>query len=236
MKRILLVLTATILAIGLTSSSAFAVSIGLLDTFQNGTTNNWFAGGLGLGQVPPVPPLVIPSGGPAGVGDQFLQITGNGLANQPGSRIVAINGAQWAGNYLASGVAAIEMDLKNFGQTALTIRLLFEDPFGAPPNDQAVTTFGAVLPVGGGWTHFVFLVSPSSVTPIFGNATTALSSATLIRIIDSPTPTDAVTIAGVVGVDNIKAAAVPEASSFLLITTALMSLGGVYRRRSERSK
>jgi len=236
MKRILLALTATILVIVLAPSGAFAVSIGLQDTFQNGTTNNWFAGGLGLGQFPPFPPVVIPTGGPAGAGDQFLQITGTGLANQPGSRIVAINGAQWAGNYLASGVAAIEMDLKNFGQTALTIRLLFEDPVGAPPTDQAVTTFGAALPVGSGWTHFVFLVSPSNLTPIFGNPTTALSNATLIRIIDSPTPTDAVTIAGVVGVDNIRAATVPEASSFLLITTALISLGGVYRRRWDRLK
>ena len=51
------------------SFSAHALLIGQVDTFQDLTTDHWFAGGLGPpGQVPPVPPQVVATGGPAGAG------------------------------------------------------------------------------------------------------------------------------------------------------------------------
>ena len=37
---------------------------------------------------------------------------------------------------------------------------------------------------------------------VFGNANTLLSHTTVLRIIDSPTPTEPITIAGQLGVDN----------------------------------
>ena len=115
---------------------AFGGIVGQIDTFQDGTRDGWFAGGLGLGQVPPIPPQVVANGGPAGTGDQYLQITAVG-GNGAGSRLVAINLTQWAGDYLTSGISGIAMDLRNFANTDLTIRLLFEDPKGGPPVDQA---------------------------------------------------------------------------------------------------
>ncbi len=48
-----------------------------------------------------------------------------------------------AGNYLSSGIFGISIDLRNFGTTDLTIRLLFEDPIPGPPLNTGVTTFGA---------------------------------------------------------------------------------------------
>jgi hypothetical protein len=197
---------------------AFGATVGQIDTFQSGI-NGWFAGGLGLGMVPPVPPQVIATGGPRGAGDAFLQITGLG-GTGAGSRIVAMNNTQWAGNYLSPGISGIAMDLKNFGSTTLTIRLLFEDPLFGPPADEAVTTFGQVLPVGGPWVHAFFAISPSSLTVLSGNVNTLLSNTTLLRIIDSPTPDDAVSIVGVLGVDNINA--VPEPGTWL---SALGALG-----------
>jgi len=230
MKGILTAL-ALILITALIPTNAYCASIGLTDTFQDGTTNNWFAGGLGPpAQIPPTPPQNVATGGPAGAGDKFLKITADRPAG-PGSRIVALNLIQWSGNYLAAGVSAIEMDLKNLGNTDLTIRLLFEDPLGGPPVDQAVTTFGQFLPVGTDWTHVVFLISPSNLTPIFGNPSTALSNTTLFRIIDSPTPTDAVTILGALGVDNISAKSVPEPDTVLLSAVGLVALAYGYRRR-----
>jgi hypothetical protein len=226
MKKTLL--TATLFTIVIATNS-FGATIGPLDTFQDGTTDGWFAGGLGFGAIPLVPPHVVATGGPAGAGDQFLQIASSGILNDPGSRLVAMNSSQWSGNYLTSGLTAIAMDLKNFGNSDLTIRLLFEDPLGGPPADIAVTTFGAFLPVGSAWTHVVFALSPASLTPLMGSATTALSNTTLLRIIDSPTPSEAVTIAGVLGVDNI--AAVPEPASALLMATGLLSFGAFYWRR-----
>src|SRR5947209_3793134 len=213
---------ATVAAVSLT----YFASAATIDTFQDGTTDGWFAGGLGTGQTPPVPPTVIANGGPAGAGDQFLQITGLG-GSGAGSRIVAINGSQWAGNYLGSGINAIAMDLNNLGNSILTIRLLFEDPMMAPPVDEAVTTFGITLPVGSGWTHVVFPISPASMTVISGDVNTLLGNTTLLRIIDSPTPTDAVTISGVLGVDNIASVA-PEPAMFMPV---LGALGLLFLRR-----
>jgi hypothetical protein len=47
-----------------------AVVLGQIDTFQDGTLQNWDAG-LG-GIEPPFPPIVITDGGPAGVGDHII--------------------------------------------------------------------------------------------------------------------------------------------------------------------
>jgi len=231
MKGILIAL-ALILITTLVPTTAYCIGIGLTDTFQDGTTNNWFAGGLGLGVFPPTPPQNVATGGPAGAGDRFLKITADSpTPDTPGSRIVALNVMQWSGNYLASGVSEIAMDLKNLGNTDLTIRLLFENPQGAPPTDEAVTTFGQFLPVGSDWTHVVFQISPSTLTPILGSATTVLSNTTLLRIIDSPTPTDAVSILGTLGVDNITASSVPEPNTLLLSAIGLVALACVYRQR-----
>jgi len=208
---------------------AFGVTIGQLDTFQDGTTDGWFAGGLGMGAMPPIPPQVIANGGPLGQGDEYLQVTALG-GNGPGSKIAVINTAQWAGNYLASGISGIDMDLKNLGDTDLTIRLLFEDPMMGPPIDEAVTTSGIFLPVGGGWTNAFFPISPASLTVLSGDATTLLGNTTLIRIIDSPTPADAVSIVGALGVDNISA--VPEPSTWLMVAGSLACLAVARRRVS----
>jgi hypothetical protein len=71
----------------------------------------------------------IANGGPAGVGDHFLLITANGSAGADG-RITVFNRSQWAGNFLAAGVSAIEMDLKNFGTTPLSIRVALKSGIG----------------------------------------------------------------------------------------------------------
>src|SRR5215203_3475115 len=87
---------------------AHAVDPGEVDTFSGGI-EGWFAGGGPVGQVPPVAPTVIATGGPGGAGDSFLQIVANGSLG-PGGRLVVMNGAQWAGNYLAAGISGVAMD------------------------------------------------------------------------------------------------------------------------------
>src|SRR5688572_13016102 len=104
--------SATVFSLAMSASGAVhAVSVGQADTFSGGIAG-WFAGGGPLGQVPPVPPAVVGSGGPSGAGDSFLQLTSNG-SEGPGGRLVGMNAAQWAGNYAAAGVNAISMDLRN---------------------------------------------------------------------------------------------------------------------------
>jgi hypothetical protein len=222
MRRFLASLAASALICLGIPATAGAVVVGQIDTFQDGI-DNWFAGGLGSGQVPLIPPEVAPTGGPGGAGDAFLQITGLGV-NGPGSKITAINGTQWAGNYLAAGVTSIAVDLLNLGATDLTVRLQLEDAMGGPPVDEAVTTFGAVLPVGSDWTHVVFPISAADLTIIHGSAATLLSQVTFLRIIQNPIRDESAPVRGVLGVDNISALAVSEPSSMVLALTGLLAL------------
>jgi hypothetical protein len=185
-----------------------AVVLGQIDTFQDGLLHNWDAG-LG-GTEPPFPPVVIPDGGPGGLGDAYMQITGVGGVG-PGSKISVVNrNAQWAGNYLALGVNVIRMSLKNTGATDLVIRLSIGDVAvgSLPPLNIAVTRDSVVLPAGGGWVSATFHLSPSRVAAARGNVQTALSNAGELRIIHNPNATFPPPAAvGQLGVDNIKASA-----------------------------
>jgi hypothetical protein len=231
MKRLVAIVALVILAAP-TAAIAGPLTIGMTDTFQTLTTEGWFAGGLGFGQVPPLPPAVVGTGGPAGAGDAFLVITAGG-GSGPGSRLVAINGLQWTGDFLAAGIGAIGMDLINLGATELTIRLLFENPMGAPPTLEGVTSLGAVLPAGSGWTHVVFPIDPASLALIEsagGTAADLLSDTTLMRIIHASSADDPEPVAGVLGVDNIQA--IPEPATLLLLGAGVAM--GAARRRTAR--
>jgi hypothetical protein len=107
----LAVLTSVIL-----TSSAAAIPI-TADDFEDGTTMGWFVGD----PTHPAPPVNIATGGPAGAGDNYLQLvaTGGGGA---GGRLAVLNDAQWARDYLAAGIKAIVMAVNNFGPDEVTLR------------------------------------------------------------------------------------------------------------------
>jgi len=183
-----------------------AVVLGQVDTFQDGTLLNWDAG-LG-GTEPPFPPVVIPNGGPVGVGDAYMQLTGVG-GGGPGSKLAVVNrDAQWAGNYLALGVNAITMSLKNTGATDLVVRVVVGDVAvgSLPPLNMGVSKDSVVLPAGGGWVSATFHISPSRLVAARGTVEAALNNAGEIRIIHNPNPTfPPPAKVGQLGVDNIKA-------------------------------
>lgn len=195
--------------------SASAMVIGQSDTFED-SMNGWYAG---ENVTPPVPPQVVADGGPSGAGDAYLKITAQGGFG-PGSRLAAINNSQWSGNYLAAGISQISMDLNNLGTSDLTIRLLFGGTGG-----QAVTE-GIVLPSGSGWVNVEFLIDPSTLTSIGGDAAAVLGSTAALRIIHNPGVGNAAPIAGVLGVDNIVAqsAVVPLPAGIWLMWSGLLAL------------
>ena len=107
------------------AGSAKGLVVGQIDDFEDGTTQDW--GNGGAGGAPPV--VNVDTGGPGGVNDNFMQITSIGGVG-PGRFLVAFNQTQWIGNYIATGVISIEMDLRNQGAVNLSIRLAFKE-FGA---------------------------------------------------------------------------------------------------------
>lgn len=95
-------------------SAAQAATIGQIDTFEDGTTQGWTVGLLGA--VHPAPPANVADGGPLGAGDNYLALTSLG-GSGAGSKLVVLNPAQWAGDYLTLGLTTITMDLRNSGTT-----------------------------------------------------------------------------------------------------------------------
>ncbi|MBA3320119.1 MAG: PEP-CTERM sorting domain-containing protein [Pyrinomonadaceae bacterium] len=204
-----------------------------VDTFEGGS-QGWFTGGP---RVPPQPATVV-SGGPTG---NFMMLTAFGGAG-PRNSLTVNNTSQWAGNYLAAGVNAITMDLRNFGPSDLSLRLLFEDPMFGPPRNIAFSTEAIFLPAGGDWTRVTFLIGPGNLTAGLGSVEAALTNATQFRLFHNPAaafpppPVGAPPVVAQLGVDNITAAAIPEPTTMLLLGTGLAGVGAAVRRRRKADK
>jgi hypothetical protein len=212
------------------ANPASAISIGLIDTFEDGTTQGWVVG-VALGAVHPAPPANVASGGPAGVDDNYLLLTAVG-GELPGGRLSVLNLAQWSGDYTATGVAGISMDLRNLGNTDLAVRLYLENPMVGPPTDDAVSD-EALLPAGGDWTSVFFPVGAGNLSVINGDANTLLSNVTALRIIHNPgTGFPPLPVVAQLGVDNIRTVGrvVPEPGIALLLLAGLTALAA--RRRA----
>lgn len=214
---------ALVFGLVLATSATAAPILGQIDDFEDGTTEGWIINLLGMSPPPPETiPVNIATGGPGGVDDNFLQLTAVG-GQGPGSRLSVMNPfQQWAGDYLASGITAIEMDVRNLGAADLELRLLFEDPTPvSPPANIAVSTQSIFLPAGGDWTHVIFPIIPSALTAVEGDVNLALANTTILRIFHGATPSlppDA--IAAVLGVDNIQASQAPEPATVALFGVA----------------
>ena len=223
------IVTATLLS----PTALFAVTIGQTDNFEDGTTQNWVINLLGMGSPPPSTfPTNVTTGGPSGAGDNYLLLNSSGNPG-PGGRLVAINfNNQWKGNYIAAGVNALTMNVNNFGSTTLSLRLEFADPVAGPPADQAVSTTPVLVPAGSGWRTVLFPIDPSFLTAETGNVIAALTNATELRILNSPTLGVVPQVAASLGVDNITAASIPEPATSICLALGLASLLSTKVRRN----
>lgn len=223
---------------------------GQVDTFEDGTTQNWRVNIIPGMPSHPAPPANITTGGPAGAGDNYLRLTAvggpGGEAPAPGSRLAAINfGGQWTGNYTAAGITHIRLDANNFGSSELFLRLVFENPSlsGGPPCDFGISGTPLVLAPGSGWTSLLFPIhGPGGLVGLPGgpcgrpsDVNALLANTTALRIIHNPAvDANGSPVVAVLGVDNIAAVVVPEPSTMLLVGGGLLLLPLVARRRSRR--
>ncbi len=217
MKRIFGSWLAMVLALLLGEPSAHAVVFGQLDDFEDGSTFGWSNGPFA------VPITNVTSGGPAGVNDNYMQITSDGSGG--GGRLTTFNVAQWPGNYLAAGVTTIELDLINQGATNLSIRLAFK-PFSVQ-NSPAYLSPAMLLSVGSGWQHFSIAITAANLIPVAAPTAfnTFFSSVGEVRIINEIGATNANgdPIVGQLGVDNIRA--IPEPAGAILALFGSVLLG-----------
>src|SRR5262249_23862903 len=149
-----------------------------IDTFPGPSTLGWAMGpAAGLS-------VTIALGGPAGASDTFLVSTADGAG--AGGKLTIFNRAQWTGNFLSGGVSAIEMDLRNLGGSALSIRIGLKQ--SASPSAPGFVSDGFVLPVDGNWHHATFLLDSAHLTRLDSTTLaldTLLSSVGEFRILNS---------------------------------------------------
>ncbi|MFL6515150.1 MAG: hypothetical protein ACJ8M1_09025 [Chthoniobacterales bacterium] len=199
-----------------------AITPGQADTFQDGMTANWMNGGT-------VQPQNISTGGPAGNGDRFMELTADGSGTN--GRLTVFNRTQWLGNYVSSGVNEIDLDLNNFSNVTLSIRLAFKSgTFGGAPG--YVTTTAFTLAPNSGWQHATFSITAGAMTGV-GNPSafaTFFTAPAEFRVINASTTSDlnGDAVIGQLGIDNI--IAVPEADTLVLVSTGIVALTCWIRR------
>ncbi len=211
------------------ATDAQPLTLGQVDNFQNQTTQNWQQGFNS-----PPGALTVVGGGQNGASDFYLRIRGTGPPGGPGSRIVAFNVSQWAGNYSTAGINRIEMDL--FAPTSSAAPALsFRIALKSGTNGYLSQAF--TVPNDGAWRHAVYNLTESEMTAVGGPSSfgTFIQTVEEVRILHS-TSTFTLTgepINGIVGVDNIRASAIPipEPTGLLAMFTLAVGVGWLARRQ-----
>jgi hypothetical protein len=214
-------LALVVLGWAVTPEALATITLGQIDTFQDGTTMSWEEG-----LVSPNPPTNEPTGGPAGAGDRFLQNIASGPPLGPGSKQVVFNRDQWAGDYNAEGVDRIDAMMANFGANDLFVRLAIEGNFF----QRYGSTSAVLLPASSGWQPVSFDLSAMSLITGTDPLATVLSGVSELRIlsVQAAPAWEGDDVASTLGVDNITAAPEPGALALLACGAAMM-----LRRRRE---
>jgi hypothetical protein len=225
-----LVLLAASVALGAVVHAApsYAIVAGQLDNFEDGTLQNWQAGGAAN----PNGPVNITTGGPAGVNDNFMRLTSNG--GSAGGKLVVFNSNQWSGNYNAANIGSIQLQVNNLGNTNLVLRLILEN---ALAGQSLGTLSSASVPAGSGWTTVSFPITSANLSG--GTVSTVLNNVTNVDLIHSPNFTTfrsaSPNIVAQLGVDNIRALAVPEPGTLVLAGIgSAVAIGAMLCRRASR--
>jgi hypothetical protein len=227
---------AVILSAVVGASARADISSLSFNDFEDGTVQDWTRGN----NPSPTNPINVATGGPTGVGDNFLQVSASGMADVQGGRLVVTNaigyGQTWTGDYISAGIVAINLDVINLNSSVdLYIRLgLSNDQFA----QTGFITPSFFLPAGSGWMNHTFSILETDITNdtglVYGDVFQSIET---IRVYDNVLDSN---YTGFIhgqpvafGVDNIRAiAAVPEPSTLSFLMIGGTVLAGRRRRRA----
>jgi hypothetical protein len=180
-----------------TAGAAAAVEPGQVDDFEDGTVMGWSEGFIS-----PNPPINVPTGGPGGANDAYLENASDG-GSLSGGRMVMFNNAQWTGDYAIHGLPAlIKADMANLASDLLFMRVAVEGANGA----RYSSTDWYLLPNDGSWHGVVFVLSDSTMTLVEGSGSLAqtLGNVVELRILSSFAPSwRGDRVLALLGVDNL---------------------------------
>jgi hypothetical protein len=188
MKRI-----ATAAALAAATVVAWPITLGQIDTFEDGTTMNWTGG------VPA--PVNVTTGGPQGVDDNYVRIVAGAGAN---IHLAMRNDVQWSGDWLAEGVTVVECHLRNEGEVPLEMRLVL-----ISSGTRLTSTNAVMLPADGKWHKSAFPVRPGDLTRVLGSLEYGVVMASVTTMLirhDAGAPSSGgEPVEGTCGIDNIEA-------------------------------
>lgn len=213
------------LALGL-AGPAQAISVGAVQTFEDGSTGGWFTGAASS-----LPVKNVDSGGPQGAGDAYLLAQSAG-GSGAGSRLVVMNDGDWTGDLAGAGVTGLRLDVRNFGDSDIVLRVRLEGATGA-----ALSSAGVTLPSASGWTTVELSLEAADLVASGGDVGSILSDVALVRLFHGPTASfpGPASVASL-GIDNVTA--VPEPDGRWLSAAGLCVLAGFLgtRRRTAATR
>ena len=180
-------------------------------------------------------PAVQSDGGPTGVADSFLMLTGQG-GNGPASIVASFNdGDEWTGDYATPGIGGLSVDLMTPADSQeLSIRLVL---FGeGSTNNRWTSTEATMIPNDGEWRNYIFPIAESDLTSVRGSSTYDAMIGDVVRLMlrhdTGSASAGGSPAAGVLGIDNIQLVGVPEPSTLVLAALGLLPVAHLRRRRS----
>jgi hypothetical protein len=187
----------TAFCFSLVAASAPAITLGQIDTFEDGTIQNW------LGDMT-TPPANVATGGPRGVDDNYVRVVSGVVGAAPHNAMY--NQLQWSGDWLGAGVNVVEVHVKNDGPEAVNLRAVWIGQFGT----RLTSTIAVPVPADGVWYKIAFPCRQSDLTNVLpGGETYAEVMSDVERFMlrhDAGTPSSGGSpVEAIVGYDNIEA-------------------------------
>lgn len=220
-----------------TAVSASIIQPGMMDDFENGTTNSWVRGQKADSSL--APKNIANSD----ESNRFLQVSSHG-GRGPGSSMVFFNEKQWAGDYSDISSISLTMKAESTTEQFLYIRLAIFDSAVSGTYSRYVSSESQLLTADGDWHTINLSLAADDLTRFRGEQTadSVLSNVSHLRILsheDNGTGWNVDKISATLAIDNIMAisslntslAPVPLPAAFYFMLAALFSLGSWSRKR-----